>query len=233
MKPSGAGIISAGVGRRFQESGVAVPKPLIPVAGRPLIGWVLEAYARAGQKSVFILLHPRSAGARAYAREQYPGLKLGFRLKATPSTLASFCLVTGRLPGANLISTVDALYEPRELGRFLKAAAKLEADAVLGVTRHRVDATSLRVQADRKGWAQTIVKGGRGPYATTGVYLVSPKLKKAAKAALKEGCGSLSSFLGLCPGLGLKVAVVEMKQVFDIDLPADVLAAERKLGKIR
>jgi hypothetical protein len=41
---------------------------------------------------------------------------------------------------------------------------------------------------------------------------------------------SLSAFLGTLPGAGFSVGLVEMPEVFDVDRPDDVKAAERLLG---
>ena len=48
VTPLGGGIIAAGEGRRLREDGFAMPKPLVPVAGVPLIEATLRNFLAAG-----------------------------------------------------------------------------------------------------------------------------------------------------------------------------------------
>ncbi len=52
-------VLAAGFGKRLGELTRDIPKPLVPVAGRPLIDWTLEALRANGFKRVFINLHYR------------------------------------------------------------------------------------------------------------------------------------------------------------------------------
>lgn len=47
-------ILAAGRGERMRPLTDRTPKPLLPVAGKPLIGWHLEALARAGVREVVV-----------------------------------------------------------------------------------------------------------------------------------------------------------------------------------
>jgi NDP-sugar pyrophosphorylase family protein len=231
MKKAAAGIFAAGAGSRFQAAGVRLPKPLIQVGGRPLIGWVLEGCRAAGFDSVTILLSSKSAGARAYGDASFSDLHPRWLVKDTASTLESFCVVSSALRARSfLLSTVDAVCAPSELRRFAGRASRRSCDMVLGVTRHRVDETSLRLSVDRRGFASEIIKGGRGPLATAGLYWFGDAVRREARRALARGVPSLSSFLGELPRMGFSVGTVEMSEVFDVDRPEDVSAAERLLA---
>lgn len=50
-------ILAAGFGTRLRPATFEIPKPLIPLANRPLIGWVLEAMLQAGVREVVVNLH--------------------------------------------------------------------------------------------------------------------------------------------------------------------------------
>lgn len=56
MKPDVL-LLSAGFGSRLRPLTDTCPKPLIPVAGKPLLVWNLELLARSGFSRVFINLH--------------------------------------------------------------------------------------------------------------------------------------------------------------------------------
>ncbi|MDE6682257.1 MAG: NTP transferase domain-containing protein, partial [Muribaculaceae bacterium] len=42
------GIIAAGEGSRLVEEGVAYPKPLVPLNGKPMIGRLIDIFIRNG-----------------------------------------------------------------------------------------------------------------------------------------------------------------------------------------
>jgi NDP-sugar pyrophosphorylase family protein/aminoglycoside/choline kinase family phosphotransferase len=50
-------ILAAGFGTRLRPLSNAVPKPLVPVRGRPLLEWNLALFARAGVRGVVVNLH--------------------------------------------------------------------------------------------------------------------------------------------------------------------------------
>ena len=66
-------IIGAGRGSRLGHRTDEVPKTLVPVAGKPMLDWVLEALAAAGfprERVVFICGYRERA-----VRERYPDLE--------------------------------------------------------------------------------------------------------------------------------------------------------------
>ena len=71
-------ILAAGRGERLRPLTLTTPKPLLPVRGRPLIAWHLEALARAGVREVVI--------NTAWLEEQFPavlgdGARWGLRIR--------------------------------------------------------------------------------------------------------------------------------------------------------
>jgi mannose-1-phosphate guanylyltransferase len=64
-------ILAAGFGTRFKPITDALPKPMIPVANRPLIGWAVEACLAAGVSEIVINLHHLPAPIEQYLRTEY------------------------------------------------------------------------------------------------------------------------------------------------------------------
>jgi len=50
-------ILSAGYGTRFRPLTYTMPKPLVPVCNRPLIGWAIESLLRFGVDEIVVNLH--------------------------------------------------------------------------------------------------------------------------------------------------------------------------------
>lgn len=70
-------ILAAGRGERMRPLTDSIPKPLLPVHGKPLIEWHLEALARAGMREVVV--------NTAWLEEQFPaalgdGARWGLRI---------------------------------------------------------------------------------------------------------------------------------------------------------
>ena len=56
----------AGRGQRFVDAGYTVPKPMIPVLGRPMYAWAVESLPLAlASRLVFVCLAEHLAGSRA------------------------------------------------------------------------------------------------------------------------------------------------------------------------
>src|SRR5262249_13953014 len=146
------GIIAAGEGRRLRRDGFTVPKPLVPVAGVPLIESVVANFAAAGISPVVIIVNEREGDCVDRVRRRFPRLAIDFIVKTTASSLESFGEVTGAADGRILVSTVDAWCRPTDFARFASAAAARPAEAtVLAVTPLVADEKPLWVDLDGAG----------------------------------------------------------------------------------
>ena len=77
--PSAALILAAGEGTRMRPLTARLPKPLLPVAGKPLLGWTLEALDQAGVDRVVILVGYRMQEVQDHLSFCAPeGLELEF-----------------------------------------------------------------------------------------------------------------------------------------------------------
>ncbi|RCS22500.1 nucleotidyltransferase family protein [Phyllobacterium salinisoli] len=64
--PQTAMVLAAGLGKRMRPITDTIPKPLVPVAGKPLIDWGLDALASAGVPLAVVNVHYLAGKMEAY-----------------------------------------------------------------------------------------------------------------------------------------------------------------------
>lgn len=75
-------ILAAGAGTRLRPLTETVPKALIQVGGRPMLGWVLERLAQVGTSRVVVNTHHHEDQIRAYLAG--PGRREGMEIAISP-----------------------------------------------------------------------------------------------------------------------------------------------------
>ncbi len=224
-----AGIIAAGDGTRLSGAFPGQPKPLVPVADFPLIGWTVRGLTAAGIKKIVILLNSRGRKVREFLETEFKATEFIFLEADTASSWESFRLVAEALSEmgkeAFLISTVDCLLPQGMLKRMIAAERRTEA---LGVTSYIDDEKPLWADLDENGRISALGDAARQKkFATAGVYRLSPELARRMPAA--AAYPNLRSYLAALIAEGVPVAGVDLGKTIDVDRPEDLRAAEEFL----
>ena len=218
------GIIAAGEGSRLRDAGWSVPKPMVPVAGVPLIESTIRNFVAAGITRLSIIVNEQERDCAAWVRGRFPSLDLRLTVKTTASSLESFREVAGGPgPGRMLVSTVDAWCRPADFARFVQAAlARPRGATVLAVTPLVDDKTPLGVVVDAEGRITAL--GVESPaLVTAGVYLVSERVRRIEPPA---GLGRLREYLAWLQASGEAMYGDVIETVVDVDRAEDVALAE-------
>jgi 1L-myo-inositol 1-phosphate cytidylyltransferase len=218
---SAGGIIAAGEGSRLREAGIA--KPLVPVAGEPLIAHVLENFAAAGVRSVSVIFNGEEEDCAAFVRERYRNLAPKILVQTTASSLESFHRILAISPeGPLLVSTVDAFCPREDFVAFVRAAEETPETTVLAVTPFVADEKPLWVRWDSSGRVSHI-GGTSGDAVTAGIYVVAPNVRNLHPPSELV---RLREFLSwLCAGCH-PLRALSIPRVVDVDRPEDVRLAE-------
>ena len=228
---SSAGIIAAGEGRRLKMDGLTFSKPLVPIAGIPLIGHTLQRLLEVGVERVAIIFNETQQECADWVRSHFPSLELKIVVKTTRSSFESFWRVGRALgPGRHLICTVDSICSPEDWRTMSASAADSDREVLLGVTSFVHDEKPLWVAT--KPESLNIVNLGApfGKFATAGIYGVTEAI---FEREWEEGISSLRAFLGQLLREGFPFRAVPLGDVIDVDTVEDIKLAERFLSRIR
>ena len=219
------GIIAAGEGSRLKRDGLNLPKPMVPVAGVPLIERVVSNFVKVGITQLWIIFNEDDRECATFIQERFPNLDIRCIVKTTRSSYESFWEVGGRSgPGLILMSTVDWICPEPAFRRFVDRARDCcQASVVLAVTPFVADEKPLWVTLDPSGRV-TGVGGNSGDVVTAGLYLVSGSV--FAQAPHPSTLGRLRDFLTWMTDRWVPVYGVVIDQVIDVDRAEDLHLAE-------
>ena len=223
MTPIAAGgVIAAGEGSRLKALGR--PKPLVPVAGVPLIERVLANFEAAGIRRVAVIFNGEEEDCADFVRERFPSLVKTLIVRTTPHSLESFrTILACSPPGRLLVATVDTLCATEDFVAFARAAEEAEEEeTVLAVTPLVADEKPLWVRMDASGRV-TEVGGSAGDAVTAGFYAVS---ERARRLAPPGSLGRLREYLAWLCESGEPLRAVSIAKAVDVDRPEDVRLAE-------
>lgn len=219
------GIIAAGQGSRLRADGYSVSKPMVRVAGRPLIDHALVRFRAAGIRRLTVIINDTSDDCRNWLDRNGGDFDLDLIVRTTPSSYASFQLVADRLaPAPAIVTTIDGVMPTADFCAFVKAAAGYpEGAMVLGLTGCSHDENPLWATLDAADGRIRKLGGGGGSHVTAGLYVF--KGRRPTKPA--KGFARLRDYLSWLVLAGHPVHGIVLPQVFDIDRRLDVEAAER------
>ena len=193
-----AGLIAAGLGERLRAAGITMPKPLVEVAGKPLIDHVLDAVAAAGIDDVACIFNEEADDVEAHCRRRRGAPRLQIVRRTTPSSMESLFTLAPHLSDAPfLLLTVDAVFAPAVLRDFLAAAARhADADVVLAMTDFVDDEKPLRLAVDDGGRVTALGDAAAGsPLVTAGFYVFHPRVFAEIAAARAARLTALRQYL--------------------------------------
>ena len=225
-----AGIIAAGEGSRLAKSHPGTIKPMIRIAAKPLIYWVVGGLRSAGCKDIVVLTNSRGTAVGPYLTAAFPDVKFDFVTADTASSFESFRLVSKRIAetatdGGFVVSTVDALIKTDDVARFIRECRESNADAGLALTTFVDDEKPLWADTDTKGRITALGADAKRKNAVTcGLYYMTRKAATAIPDA--ERHSRLRDFFRDLVASGAAVKGVTFSKSLDVDRPEDLAAAE-------
>jgi choline kinase len=235
VDPLQGAIIAAGRGERLRKSGEALPKPLVQLGGQSLLVRQIYAMLRAGVDEVLAVVNSETARLIETQKVELPG-RLKLFVRDTANSMESLFVLGEKLArGSFLLATVDAVIPEPEFARFVRLATEMTAsgparcfDGALALARWRGDKRPLFVRVGGDG-AITALGDDQAPTVTAGVYLLPTRVFDFVASARKAHLAALRQFLAMLVGEGMRLGVVELADVIDVDETADLEAARARI----
>ena len=231
-------ILMAGIGSRLGNAGRALAKPLVPIAGRPLICYTFDALMRAGIRTVHGVMGANSEQLSAELAPLIPpGLR--FRTILNPEWRKQngvSVLATARQAKAPFVLAMgDHVFDFAVLETLLAGAdpsqVNLAIDRKIDSIFDLDDATKVKTQGEQ------LVGIGKqlADYDAidTGMFLCSDEIFTYLKAAQRDGDCSLSDGVRLMAADD-KVRAVDIGDAWwqDVDTPEMLARAEHESARL-
>ena len=171
--------MAGGYATRLRPTSLSVTKHLVPLANKPVIGWVLEQLAAAGVRHVFVVVGPHNK--EQIAEYVGDGSKFGvsaeYVLQERPLGIAhALSLLEGRIGGNFVVYLGDNLVQGG-IARYAKRFEEARAEAMV-LLKEVEDPTRFGVAVfDGGGRLAGFVEKPREPpsrYALVGLYFFTP-----------------------------------------------------------
>lgn len=227
-----AGIIAAGLGERLQARGVATPKPLVEIAGRPLIARTIDALCAAGASRIACIVNAETDRVRIYLRDTRWPVPIDVLQRTTASSAESFLALRPLLAHAPfLLTTVDTICTRNAIARLAARGRDLSPSAsLLGVTRTVDDEKPLWAEVGGDDRIRSLGDATRAHHVTAGVYFLQPLVYALADEAGPSVFTAFRVVLGALLAHGHPLYAFDVGAAIDVDRPEDIAAAERLLG---
>ncbi|MBZ9572104.1 NTP transferase domain-containing protein [Patescibacteria group bacterium] len=218
-------VLAAGEGSRLRK--YARSKPLLQVAGMPLIGRVLHGLKEAGIKNVWIAVGYKADMVRQQIGENYAGLQIRYINVEhwRKGNLYSLLVAQGLFQQNFLLCMGDHIFDSGILKRLINS--KFESTIVLAVDKVSGEDTKV---LERGGTILDIGKkiNQSNVAIDTGFFLCSTKVFEYAKQAMKEGASELADCVRIAGQNGDAQVVDVSKHLWaDIDTKLDLDRAKR------
>lgn len=185
-------ILAAGEGTRMRPLTDAMPKPMLPVADRPLVAHTADAVVRAGADELIFVVGYRADAIRSYFGDEYDGVPVRYAVQDEQlGTAHALRTARDRLRENFAVLNGDDLYDSRGLATLFETCPavcaygvddptpygvlSLEGDTVTGIVEKPDDPPSNRINvgayhfpAAARDWLD-VPESDRGEYEITDV----------------------------------------------------------------
>lgn len=222
------GIIAAGEGSRLALEGSGQPKPLVPIAGVPMIERLARIFMNCGADRIAVIVNDRNPDTASYVRRMSAYMPIDLVVKSTPTPMHSLMELAPYLGRERFcVTTVDTVFRENELADMMKAFENTSYDGLMGVTSLIDDEKPLYVDTD----SDMLIRGfldeqGGCRYVSAGIYALKAQALDVLAQCLESGQTRMRYFQRRLLEEGMRLKAFDMGRVIDVDHVGDIEKAQ-------
>ena len=222
------GIIAAGEGSRLALEGSGQPKPLVPIAGVPMIERLARIFMNCGADRIAVIVNDRNPDTASYVRRMSAHMPIDLVVKSTPTPMHSLMELAPYLGRERFcVTTVDTVFRENELVDMMKAFESTSYDGLMGVTSLIDDEKPLYVDTD----SDMLIRGfldeqGGCRFVSAGIYALKAQALDVLAQCLESGQTRMRYFQRRLLEEGMRLKAFDMGRVIDVDHVGDIEKAQ-------
>ena len=222
------GIIAAGEGSRLALEGSGQPKPLVPIAGVPMIERLARIFMNCGADRIAVIVNDRNPDTASYVRRMSAHMPIDLVVKSTPTPMHSLMELAPYLGRERFcVTTVDTVFRDNELADMMQAFESTSYDGLMGVTSLIDDEKPLYVDTD----SDMLIRGfldeqGGCRFVSAGIYALKAQALDVLARCLESGQTRMRYFQRRLLEEGMRLKAFDMGRVIDVDHVGDIEKAQ-------
>ncbi len=227
------GIIAAGEGSRLALEGSGQPKPLVPIAGVPMIERLARIFMNCGADRIAVIVNDRNPDTASYVRRMSAHMPIDLVVKSTPTPMHSLMELAPYLGRERFcVTTVDTVFREKELADMMQAFESTSYDGLMGVTSLIDDEKPLYVDTDN----EMLIRGfldeqGGCRFVSAGIYALKAQALDVLARCLESGQTRMRYFQRRLLEEGMRLKAFDMGRVIDVDHVGDIEKAGEIAGE--
>jgi dTDP-glucose pyrophosphorylase len=219
-------VMAGGFGKRLGKKTKAAPKPLLPVADKPILEHILTRLERSGIQDIFVSTHYLAERIREYLDTRDGAARPSIiHEESSLGTAGALTLLPEPIEGPILVVNGDVLtqLDIEALDVFHHSHS---FDGTVAVTPYRVPVPYGVVRQNADGGFDGIDEKPTYTYfVSAGVYLLSPEFCRLVPEGTRI---DMPDLLNLGRSAGLKIGLFPVHEYWiDVGRPGDLAAADR------
>ncbi len=220
-------ILAAGRGTRMGKLTARIPKPMLPLLGRPMLAWKLEMLPEAIDEVILVVGYLQEQ-IKDYFGEEWQGRKIRYVVQEELNgSGGAIYLMKDLLVGSTLVMNGDDLYHLDDLSLLIR-----EESAVLGLYVDEAEPYGL-LKTDALGNLRQITErphGQKTGVINTGAYILHPHFFQYPLVEISATEYGLPQTL-VTMGKDYQVKVIQARAWQPVGRPEDIALGEMFLQK--
>ncbi len=231
-------IIAAGEGSRLVQEGVALPKPLVDLDGRPMIKRLIDIFMACDAKQISIIVNEQMTAVSDYLKTLCRDYPIKLVIKSTPSSMHSFYEVSRIFDNPDdkfILTTVDTIFREQDFRRYAQAfAADNDADGRMAVTTFIDDEKPLYVDTDNDLYITAFRdKPFEGvKYISGGIYGLDHRAVTVLEGCMAKGVSRMRNYQRALIDAGLRLRADVFDKIIDVDHAGDIETARKFIAAV-